>query len=290
MHCEASKMSKSKKIDFEWTQDSSTVTIKYEIKSVSLKKIDVYIAPFFLKINVQERNLVKYIDFYFEVDFSNKENTILYIDQVLEVKLLKKSIGLWSDITDFSLDKENIFKRRQESISIKENFDKDFNKKLNDLKIEHDRYSVNEQMRLERNERDYIESKKKMEKEKAEQEIYKDIDEDRNFVKRKDENATQQITAATNLTNLDDNEKKIFAEEDYNQTEKMEEHPREERVIPDVRNQNSVQIKFTEKVYPHLAAREHHLKDQPFPKIRQASGKDEQAGDVIIILSNCNFF
>ena len=49
-------------------------------------------------------------------------------------------------------------------------------------------------------------------------------------------------------------------------------------------HQNSVQLKFTEKVYPHLAAREHHLKEQPFPKIRQASGKDEQTGDVIRLI------
>lgn len=269
-------MSKSKKIDFEWTQDSTTVTIKYEIKSVSLKKIDVYAAPYFLKINVQERNLVKYIDFYFEVDFSNKENTILYIDQVLEVKLLKQLSGLWPEITDFGLDKENIFKRRQESITIKENFEKDFNKKLSDLKIEHDRYSVNEQMRLERNERDYIENKKKVEKEKAEHEIYKDIDEDKNFVKTKEED----VQKTTSFTNIEDNEKEIFDEEDCKLTENFEEVHREERVVPDVRNQNSIQLKFTEKVYPHLAAREHHLKEQPFPKIRQASGKDEKNGDV----------
>ena len=45
--------------------------------------------------------------------------------------------------------------------------------------------------------------------------------------------------------------------------------------IPEVRNKGSVQLNFTEKVYPHLAAREQHYKDPPLPKIKQAGGQKD---------------
>jgi len=35
-----------------------------------------------------------------------------------------------------------------------------------------------------------------------------------------------------------------------------------------------VQLKFTERVYPHLAAREQHLKEPPFPKIKKNDSKE----------------
>lgn len=36
-----------------------------------------------------------------------------------------------------------------------------------------------------------------------------------------------------------------------------------------------MQLKFTEKVFPHLAARDHQVSEAPFPKNKQTGTKDQ---------------
>ena len=110
-------------------------------------------------------------------------------------------------------------------------------------------------MRIDDLERATIDKLKKDEKRKAEEEVYKDLDEKARFVK------SEEITT-TKPSNSD-----IFKanETPYSGQEgDQEEKPAD--VINEPRKPTSVQMKFTERMYPHLAARESHQTEPPIPQ------------------------
>lgn len=55
-----------------------------------MKKIDIFISDFLLKINVLDRNYVKVLDLKYEIDFANPENNAIYNNDILEIILVKK--------------------------------------------------------------------------------------------------------------------------------------------------------------------------------------------------------
>lgn len=53
--------------------------IKFPIKGVSMKKIDIFMSDLVLKINVTDLKLVKLLDLKYEIDFeSTKNHVIIY--------------------------------------------------------------------------------------------------------------------------------------------------------------------------------------------------------------------
>lgn len=49
--------------------------------------------------------------------------------------------------------------------------------------------------------------------------------------------------------------------------------------VPEVRNKQDVKMDFTEKRFPHLPARESHMKEPPYPKSKKI---EKKKGDVYI--------
>ena len=245
-------MKKTPNSALEWYQNDTSLTIHLPCSGVSLKKIDFFLTDAFLKINFLEKNLIKFIDFEGEIDFLSKLSNFLLINEKLEITLAKKNPGIWTTLLIEGLDKKALLKRREEAILRKTQADEEHRKNLQDIKIKYDQHSVAEQMRLQRNEREFIETQKKNEKETAERDLYETIE------------------------SLKKEKNRIFEDENYE-----EEEFEEVREIPEPREQKSVKMKFTEKVYPHLAAREHHLKDAPMPKIK--SGTEKGENEVLII-------
>lgn len=248
------------KKETQWYQTELTLTIKYPISGVSLKKIDFYLTDTFLKINITEKKSIKFFDFHSNIDYQNKGNSFLYINEHLEITLYKQEARLWSNLLIDNLSKEELLKRREEATNRKREEEAQHLRNLNDLKIKYDRYSVSEQMRLEQKERELIENLKKEEKEQALKDLYESIDDDLHLKKSQ-------------------NNKEIF--EDFKE-EKLNEDEEEAieviREIPEPREGKTLQLKFTEKVYPHLAAREQHFKDAPFPKAKGTT-TDAKDGD-----------
>lgn len=234
----------------QWYQTEQTLTIKYPISGVSLKKIDFFLTDNFLKINITERKSIKFFDFHSNIEYQNKGNSFLYINDYLEITLYKQEAKLWPNLLIDNLSKEELLKRREEATNRKREQEAEHLKNLNDLKIKYDRYSVSEQMRLEQKERDLIENLKKEEKEKTLKDLYESIDDDLHLKKPQNKN-------------------EIFEEfVDQKPGEIEEEMIEVIREIPEPREGKTLQLKFTEKIYPHLAAREQHFKDAPFPKTK----------------------
>lgn len=238
------------KKETQWYQTEQSLTIKYPVSGVSLKKIDFFLADSFLKINITEKNTIKFFDFHDNIDYLNKGTNFLYINDHIEVTLFKENPCIWPNLLVENLSKEQILKRREASTERKKEKEAEHSKNLHDIKIKHDRYSVSEQMRIEKKERDFIENKKKEEKDAALKDLYASIDEDSHLKKQTKNN-------------------EIFNEISENYPLEQEEEAIEViREIPEPRDGKTMQIKFTEKVYPHLAAREQHFKEAPFPKAK----------------------
>lgn len=77
-----------------------------------MKKIDIFISDFLLKINVLDKNFVKIFDLKYEIDFANPENNAIYNNDILEVILVKKESKLWDNLIETGLTKEEFRKRR----------------------------------------------------------------------------------------------------------------------------------------------------------------------------------
>lgn len=180
---------KSQKQSLEWYQTEDTLTIRLQISGVSLKKIDFSLADLVLKINFLERNSIKFLDFLKKVDYLNKANSFLYINETLEITLQKDEKGLWPTLLIQKMEKEYVLKRRNDSFERKMASEKEFHANLNEIKIKYDRHSVNEQMRLETNERLLLEQRKKEEKDQAIKDLYQSIDHDHKLRKPIEKNS-----------------------------------------------------------------------------------------------------
>ena len=141
-------------------------------------------------------------------------------------------------------------------------------------------------MRLESLERDTLEERLKREKEQAEEELYSQLDNKSVFkTQNKEQKAIKQEVTEDELedivttkseakkkqesADIFNSENISYADEEEVPTEKLP--PKEEKavVVSEPRKASSVKVKFTEKLYPHLAAREQHLKEPPLPKTTQ---------------------
>jgi len=139
-------------------------------------------------------------------------------------------------------------------------------------------------------ERETIENRLKSEKERAEEELYAQIDEKSTFKTQNKEKAIKQEASDDELEDVITTKKETrkqqdssdifnsgdvaYAEEDVPEQKLPK---KEDRVVPnEPRKAGSVKVKFTEKMYPHLAAREQHLKEPPLPKTTQI----QKTGDV----------
>lgn len=111
--------------------------------------------------------------------------------------------------------------------------------------------------------------------------------------KEKTKETGAQITKQPNKNDIFDDEDLEFAKEDadddeYEIIQKKEPSKRieqsiqakkaaepekvQEVVLPEPRKPGNIQMEFTEKMYPHMAARETHHTDPPFPKIGNQKG------------------
>lgn len=137
---------------------------------------------------------------------------------------------------------------------------------------EFDKHATHESMRIDQLERTVIENKKQDERKKAEDDLYGSLDEQARFTKA-NEKAPKRDKSDTDIFNADEvpvaDEKELQSRKQAADRERQESEAKPENIINEPRKATSVQMKFTEKTFPHLAARESHLKEPPMPKDSQ---------------------
>jgi dyslexia susceptibility 1 candidate gene 1 protein len=255
----------------QWSQDTSSLNIKLPVLGVSAKKIDVFFSDLVVKVNAQEISYLKIFDLADEIDYENKENAITYENGILDLFIVKKTERLWDTLTFQHASKEDLRRRREESFARKAIRDQQLQKNLDEHKIKMDKHATKEIMRIEQEERDTIASKKQIEKDEAEKNIYGDLDKKANFGKTKTEDRVlEEDKPKTKKVTSD-----IFDEREVRYLDDDEETVEEPvQVVNEIRKAGTVPMKFTEKVYPHLASREQFYVDPPLPK---TYGKKEDA-------------
>lgn len=142
-------------------------------------------------------------------------------------------------------------------------------------------------MRIDQYERETIEGRKKEEKERVEEDLYRSLDAEKRFTKSDQPPKKQASTDIFNENEVPymDEEAEANRLKNVSQNREAEVEPKQEmknEPIAEPRKATSVQMKFTEKMYPHLAARESHYKDPPMPKQTQYSASEG--------VQNCFFF
>ncbi|EAR87721.1 tetratricopeptide repeat protein (macronuclear) [Tetrahymena thermophila SB210] len=259
---------------YEWYQDNKIVKIRIPIKGITMKKIDIFISDLVLKINITEKKWVRVLDLKHEIDFQGQENNVVYANEVLEIILVKKEEKKhWEDLIEDGLDKEQIKKRRQESFQRRETAYQEHLKQRNDLKIKFDTHATKEQMRLEDENRKVLEVKKTEEKNQAIDKIYDDVDEKGNITQNQEQKTKVKEEIKPQIIWTHKYDDTIFNDEDIFRNEELAVEYDDK---PKVREQKKLDLAFTQRMYPGVAAREQHFKEPPLPKVKQ---QQEKSGD-----------
>jgi len=210
---------------FQWDQEHNVIRILVRCSNPIINKkgyLDLFVSRCYLKFHLKSPKMFMEFDLAGNIDPQSSLNRTIAKEEGLELVLAKAVPGEnWSSliVSDKTLAKQ----RREESILEFQKHQEAKQKQSEETKIENDRLSVQEQMRLEDLKRKTLEDKKTEERLKAEKEIY---------------SAQEQ-----SLPGADE----LFAE----------------KTIPEVRNPVKQEISFSKKKVGHLPARESVEPPQP---------------------------
>ena len=70
------------KQQLNWHQDLASLTLKFDIRNTTMKKIFVNVGDLFVKVTCPDKGIAKIVDLYKEVDFDSSKNSIKYADNV----------------------------------------------------------------------------------------------------------------------------------------------------------------------------------------------------------------
>ncbi|CAD8163326.1 unnamed protein product [Paramecium pentaurelia] len=264
-------------MNYEWFQDDNQIKLRFEIKNTKSDNLDIQVADVVVKVNVLDKKFAKTIDLLAPVI----EGNIKYGADVLEVTLIKVQPGKWPQLSP-SLNKEELILRRKDAFLRKDQEIQAQKKLKEDLKHQFDQHATKEQIKVDDRERNLIRQKQEQQKTEAISDLYNQIGQDskfkqnelvqqevtddqiedklkkyEEFEKQQDQNQKQKPKQSQPISENND----IFTNEDIKKQEKQANGP-----IPEPRKAAAVQMTFTEKIYPHLAAREQHFKDAPVPR------------------------
>ena len=257
-------------LNFEWSQDSTSLTIKLPLRRIDTSKINVSFFENYVKVNIPERSIIKLIDLFEEIEFQ-KSNWVFQENQLI-LNIQKKKPGFWDSAEVQGLGKQELKKRRDKATIDKHNYDQTKDSQTNELKNKVQKNAVEEKYEHEKKVKQQIEEKKKQDKENALNSIFNkpisnpsQICQDLSNPEIMAQNNPNQIIMEqidyhlfeqNNGTILTQNELKTLQQKAKRFTEEEVGTP---RICP------FVQLSFTKKVYANLAAREQQLNSPPMP-------------------------
>ncbi len=260
----------SKETQYTWTQTQDSLTLFVPMKRIHASKVDVYLSDLFAKVNAPSIKLILALDLYREIEYTSHKTRTQMREDGLELYLIKAKAESWPQLC-FVDTKENLRKRREESMAREKKLADEKAKIAEKKKIDMDQLTLNESIALEDAQRKAIRSRKDEDKLKAEQDLYdslEKIEADQPVVPSQHTPLIEDISAdAPAKGEIRRYEKPapgnaIFTENDFR--------------VAKVRPSATVKVTFTEKKYPLLATRETQLKEPPLPKNLQQIQKKER--------------
>jgi len=262
---------------YTWTQTSESITISIPMKRVPASKVDVYLSEVFVKINAAPIKLVVALDLLKPIAYRSPKNKIQMHDDGLEIYLLKSETCEWQQLCLVDT-KENLKKRREESIEKEKKESEELLKIAEKKKAELDQIATNESLALTEAQRKHIKSKKEEEKLKAEQDVYDTLE--KIEAQEKTKSLVEEIPSSLPITALQKVENAIVPKvkpnnDIFSDTDAKIVQMKEISTVK-IREKATIKLNYTEKKYPLLAARETQLKEPPMPRSAAQQQKGEK--------------
>jgi hypothetical protein len=161
---------------YSWQQTDEALLIQIPgVRTVLMKDVDIFLSDIYVKVNVTTRNYFVVLDLLHEIDFEHKKTKVQLGDEGLELYLFKLEVGEWTNLIKRD-SKENLKRRREDAVERFNDRQKELLEAADKAKRVLDKTAVEEQMAVESHQRKEIKNKKKAEKQEAEDDLYRDIE------------------------------------------------------------------------------------------------------------------
>lgn len=234
--------------DYTWRETECEVSITLPLKGVKASKADIFSTNRYIKVN--------YPPYLFEVHLYAavlEENCTAKVGNgVVNFILAKEEQGIWGRlVSEESEDKETMNTRRAEAIEHAQKAAAKLSEENAKKKKAEERFAIRQEMKLEEEERERIEQIKKDEREQTQREL--------DEWKRQKKNSKVEKQSQKVVPVKDESRKVVATATKKDETSKEGKSIWKEKSltpkIPPPRKGNSIQVRFTPRVFP-TAARE----------------------------------
>lgn len=254
---------------YSWEESQDDIIIYIPFRGKSIKKADLFVADRVLKVShppfLLDLNLNK--------EIQTKTCKAILKDSKLIINLKKISSGLWHKLVYDGKTKEELRKRRTDSIQRREEEIRQQHEDARSKKLEEERMTVQKQMDLNESEYQHIEDLKNKEKQEAEDGLYKSIANWSTDNNKKEVMKEQTIIhSSQKLINVEENEEEKESNEEHDDkkqnhndevTNKKEENDEQNNIdesedifdctaissLPAVRKASCLNFKHTPRVF-----------------------------------------
>lgn len=163
---------------YKWSQTDEAITIQMPITGVLMKQIDIMFADHLVKVNASTIKYFAAVDFLHEIDHKNAKTRAQHLDGRLDIYVIKKVAGRsWPTLEVQDLTKQELMKRRNESVDRYYKEEAALAKQASSNKLAQEKKVIDEQMYVERHERKTISHAKKKQLNDRRDELFADLDE-----------------------------------------------------------------------------------------------------------------
>jgi dyslexia susceptibility 1 candidate gene 1 protein len=223
--------------DFDWNQSDSKITIRLPLKGAKSRNINVVTSNEYLKVS--------YPPFYFECWLNAKiddDKSLLSInDGIVSLELFKLEEKIWESLHNNDHEnKELMMQIRQEALEYSRDKDNRRVKEKAELIATNKKIALQEQMKLEQEDKTRIEGIKENEKKKATEEIelFKDFHK---------QTMSKEVNRPKLIEIHKDKENEKPTKSIYDPLKVQEENI---KIQPNPRTSSKIQIKFTPRIFP----------------------------------------
>ena len=260
----------------DWKQTNKNLTIHIPLShKTSKENLDYAIAPLFIKINIKDPKLFKFIDLNARILI--EESSIIIEDKYLVINLTKEQTDNWTSL-EFKGTKEELQQRRKASENELYELIRTREKKAKQQKQVTNQFVVDKSIQIGNEYRKVLRDKKDDEKNEAVDEMYNFV----NSYSNDKANLKEDFAIKSNINQLSSLDNNNIKQDIYppikaksHQVTSTIFHSNEvpiqenEKNIHKLREPSKVDVTLTEKQIPHFAARESLSKEPPYPKSKK---------------------
>lgn len=245
--------------DFTWKQSQATIYIRVPLRGVNSTKVDIFISEKFLKLH--------YPPFLFEVYLSHSinenEGVCTFTDTEALIELPKLYEQQWTDLEEVYDKAERLALKQTAIVEVQKKTRKILDNKIQ-KKTELNQFVISTQIEMDSKKSQKIKATREKEKE----DLMKDLESWRKLITN--ENVKKNITTQS----INVKSKAILPNRNINDNKN---NSIQEKVIPPLRNGGTLNVTFSERIFPTPSRESSACEEQIWLKkmneARKASGR-----------------